>query len=98
MQSYHLTTPLQSQILSGLHISKELLLEEVTLLLLKRQLAESKMEITYFEKKYQQDFAAFEREFQSNSASFEIENDWLAWKFAEESWAYWQNLLQQAHQ
>jgi len=98
MQAYHLTTPLQSQILSGLRISKEALLEEMTLLLLKRQLAECKMEIAYFEKKYQQDFAAFECAFQSSNASFEAENDWLAWKFATESWGYWENLLQQAHQ
>jgi hypothetical protein len=95
MPRYRLNLPLQNQILTNLHVSKDILLEEVTLLLLKQQLAEFQMEIDYFEKKYQQTFTAFDNNFKSSSVSFEIENDWLAWKFAVESQAYWNDLLRQ---
>jgi hypothetical protein len=92
--SYHLTIETQQQILSNLHLSKDRLLEEITLLLAKRQLTDSKMEIDYFQRKYQQDFTSFDEWFHNNTASFEAENDWMAWKFATESYVYWQNLLQ----
>ena len=38
-------------------------------------------------------FAEFDAEFQTQAASFEMENDWLSWKFAVESLAYWRKLL-----
>ena len=44
-------------ILSQLQLSKENLLNEISLLLGKQQLAEYRMETEYFEKKYQQNFA-----------------------------------------
>jgi hypothetical protein len=80
-------------ILAQLQISKESLLNEVSLLLGKQQLAEYRMDKEYFEKKYQQTFAEFNEVFQTQTASYEMENDWLSWKFAVESLAYWQNLL-----
>ncbi len=80
-------------ILAQLQISKENLINEVSLLLGKQQLAEFRMEKDYFEKKYQQTFTEFNVAFQSQTASYEMENDWLSWKFAVESFAYWQELL-----
>ncbi len=80
-------------ILTQLQISKESLLNEVSLLLGKQQLAEYRMDKEYFEKKYQQTFAEFNEIFQTQTASYEMENDWLSWKFAVESLAYWQKLL-----
>lgn len=80
-------------ILAQLQISKESLLNEVSLLLGKQQLAEYRMDKEYFEKKYQQTFAEFNEVFQTQTASYELENDWLSWKFAVESLAYWQKLL-----
>jgi hypothetical protein len=80
-------------ILDQLQISKENLINEVSLLLGKQQLAEFRMEKEYFEKKYHQPFAEFNAAFQSQTASYEMENDWLSWKFAVESLAYWQKLL-----
>ena len=80
-------------ILAQLRISKENLLDEVSLLLGKQQLAEYQMEQAYFEQKYQKTFAEFNEAFQSQAASFEMENDWLSWKFAVESLAHWRRLL-----
>ena len=80
-------------ILAQLQISKENLLNEVSLLLGKKQLAEYRMETEYFEKKYQQTFAEFNQAFQTQTANYEMENDWLNWKFASESLNYWQTLL-----
>jgi hypothetical protein len=80
-------------ILAQLHLSKENLLSEMSLLLGKQQLAQFRMEQAYFEQKYQQSFAEFDAAFQSQTASYDIENDWLSWKFAVESLAYWQKLL-----
>ena len=80
-------------ILSQLQLSKENLLNEISLLLGKQQLAEYRMETEYFEKKYQQTFAQFDKNFQNQTANYEMENDWLSWKFASESLAYWQGLL-----
>ena len=80
-------------ILSQLQISKDSLLDEISLLLGKQQLAEYRMENEYFEKKYQKTFAEFNQNFQNVSANYEMENDWLSWKFASESLAYWQALL-----
>lgn len=80
-------------ILAQLQISKENLLNEVSLLLGKKQLAEYRMETEYFEKKYQQTFAEFNQVFQNSNGNTEMENDWLNWKFASESFNYWQTLL-----
>ncbi|MDP2901584.1 MAG: hypothetical protein Q8N96_00520 [Methylovulum sp.] len=80
-------------ILTQLHMSKENVLNEISLLLGKQQLAQYRMEQDYFEKKYQQSFAEYNAAFQAQTASYEMENDWLSWKFAVESLAYWQKLL-----
>ncbi len=80
-------------ILAQLHISKENLLDEISMLLGKQQAAEYKQEQEYFEHKYQKTFAEFNEAFQAQTVNFEMENDWLSWKSAVESLAYWRKLL-----
>ncbi len=53
------------------------------------------MEIDYFEKKYGKNFQEFESFFQTQSASYDMENDWMSWKFAAESYTYWKDILLQ---
>jgi hypothetical protein len=88
-------TAFQEQVFSNLPISKSFFVDEMAILLIKQQLAEYSMEVDYFEKKYRQTFHTFEINFQQQSVTYEEENDWLSWKFAEESYAYWKNLLLQ---
>jgi len=54
------------------------------------------MEVEYFEKKYKDTFNSFDKKFQETLASHEIENDWMAWKFAEEGKKHWTSLLKNA--
>ena len=86
---------IQEQIFTGLHISKEQLLNEMALLLARQKLSEYTMEVDYYEKKYGKDFQKFDQMFQSQKASYEMENDWMSWKFATDSQAYWKNILVQ---
>ena len=85
----------QEKIFSSLHISKNRLLDEMSLLLAKQQISEFRMEIEYLEKKYKGNFNGFNDDFQKQTASYEMENDWMKWKFAVESLQYWKNLLQE---
>jgi len=85
---------IQEKIFAGLHISEEQLLSEMALLLSKQQLSEHSMELDYYEKKYGKNFQEFNRLFRSQEASYEMENDWMSWKFAAETHAYWQNILE----
>jgi len=85
----------QEKIFSSLHISKNRLLDEMSLLLAKQQISEFRMEIEYLEKKYKSNFNGFNDDFQKQTASYEMENDWMKWKFAVESLQYWKNLLQE---
>ena len=85
----------QEKIFSSLHISKNRLLDEMSLLLAKQQISEFRMEIEYLEKKYKCNFNGFNDDFQKQTASYEMENDWMKWKFAVESLQYWKNLLQE---
>lgn len=85
----------QEKIFSSLHISKNRLLDEMSLLLAKQQISEFRMEIEYLEKKYKNNFNGFNDDFQKQTASYEMENDWMKWKFAVESLQYWKNLLQE---
>ncbi len=89
---------LQDEIFSALHISKAHFLDEMGLLLIHQQVAEYKMEVDFFEKKYQQSFAEFDACFQQDMADLALEDDWLAWRFAWDSLGYWQGLLAQARQ
>ncbi len=86
----------QEKMLTDLHLSKESLLNEITLLLAKQQFAEYRMEKEYYEKKYGKSFEEFDPEFHRSEATLELEDDWMAWKFARESYIYWQKLLHQA--
>ena len=89
-------TQLQEQIFHSLHISRESLLDEMSILLASNQLSEYKMEVDFFEKKYQRSFTEFDVLFQQQEGKLEIEDDWMAWKFAQEAKNYWQEILQQA--
>jgi len=35
--------------------------------------------------------------FQTQNASYEMENDWMDWKFATESYEYWKSILDHKH-
>jgi len=85
---------LQNEIFDSLHISKDKLLDEMGILLASHQLSEYSMEISFFEQKYQSSFDGFDAVFQQKQGSLELEDDWMAWKFAEEGKTYWQTLLQ----
>ena len=82
----------QDKIFASLQISKEPFLTEIALLLVKPQLSEYMMEIDYFERKQGQTFLQFDKYFRTQKASYEMENDWMSWKFAEESRNYGQNI------
>lgn len=83
----------QEKVFSSLKISKDQLLNEVSVLLVKQQLSEYLMEIEYLENKYNKNFEKFDQDFKNQKASYEMENDWMKWKFAFESRNYWQNIL-----
>ena len=84
---------LQDRVFSSLKISKDQILNEMAIILVKQQLSEYSMEVDYFEKKYGESFEKFDRKFSKQKSTYEIENDWLSWKFAVESKQYWLNIL-----
>ena len=84
---------MQEKIFSSLKISKDQLLNEISVLLVKQQLSEYLMEIEYLTNKYNKNFEQFDHDFRNQTASYEMENDWMKWKFAVESQNYWQNIL-----
>lgn len=85
---------MQEKIFAGLHISKEQMLDGMAVLLAKQQLSEYSMEIDYYEKKYGSNFQEFDRKIRTRNASYEMENDWMEWKYADETHAYWQGILE----
>jgi hypothetical protein len=85
---------IQEKIFAGLHISKEHLLNDMALLLARQQLSEHSMKINFYQKKYGTEFQNFDRNFRMQKASYEMENDWMDWKFALETRAYWQDILE----
>lgn len=87
-------TQLQNEIFDSLHISKDKLLDEMGILLASHQLSEYSMEISFFEQKYQNSFIDFDAVFQQEQGNLQLEDDWIAWKFAEEGKTYWQEKLE----
>ena len=83
----------QEKIFSSLKISKDQILNEISILLVKQQISEYLMEIDFLENKYKKDFDEFDHDFRNQKASYEMGNDWMKWKFAVESRDYWQNIL-----
>jgi hypothetical protein len=53
------------------------------------------MEVEYFGRKYQESFSSFNNKMEKQQANYETENDWLAWKFAEEGKNYWASFLKE---
>ncbi len=84
---------LQDRVFSTLKISKDQLLNEMAIILVKQQLSEYSMEVDYFEKKYGESFEEFDRKFSNQKSTYKMENDWMSWKFAVESKQYWLNIL-----
>jgi len=85
----------QEKIFTVLHLSKDELLNEISILLAKQELSTYLMEIEYLENKYQKNYQEFYKAFRQQKASYEMENDWMKWKFAIESLDYWQEILTQ---
>jgi hypothetical protein len=81
------------KIFAILKISKDELLNEISILLAKQELSEYLMDIEYLENKYHKNYHEFDKIFRKQKASYEMENDWMKWKFAIESRDYWQNIL-----
>jgi len=86
-------TGIHEKILPKLNLSKEQVLDEMALLSANQKYSEYAMEVECFEKKYNDTFCSFDQKFQKSIASYETENDWMAWKFAEEGKNYWTSLL-----
>lgn len=63
----------QEKILSSLKISKDQLLNEVSVLLAKQQLSEYLMDIDFLENKYKRNFETFDYDFRNQKASYEME-------------------------
>ena len=84
---------LQNSVFSTLKISKDQLLNEMAILLVKQQLSEYSMEVDYFEKRYGESFEEFDKKFRNQKSTYEMENDWMSWKFSVESKQYWLNIL-----
>jgi hypothetical protein len=83
----------QEEIFAILHLSKDELLNEISILLAKQELSEYLMDIEYLEQKYKKNYQEFDSIFRKQKAYYEMENDWMKWKFAIESRDYWQKIL-----
>jgi hypothetical protein len=82
-----------AELLEALHYaSAEEAALDILLLSTRSRYAEFTQEVQQFEAKYQMDFAAFQRlvETRVNAEDFEQEEDLMAWKFAQDAAAYWQ--------
>ena len=88
-----MNTLLREKIFDHLHLSKDKILDEMALLSANQKHSEYAMEVEYFEKKYNDTFNSFDKKFQKSLTSYETENDWMAWKFAEEGKKHWTSLL-----
>ena len=68
---------------------------EMVLMEAESKVSEYKSEVKKFEKKYNSPLEEFERQIrqQKQAESFEIEDDLMAWRFAQESLDYWKSKL-----
>jgi vacuolar-type H+-ATPase subunit I/STV1 len=88
-------TDFYNEIFNRLNLSKDDLLNEIALLSAYQKLSEFEMEVEYFGRKYQESFSSFNNKMEKQQANYETENDWLAWKFAEEGKNYWASFLKE---
>ncbi|OQX78292.1 MAG: hypothetical protein B6D61_05895 [Bacteroidetes bacterium 4484_249] len=88
-----MNTLLREEIFDRLNLSRDKVLDEMALLSANQRYSEHAMEVEYFEKKYNENFNSFDEKFRKSNVSYEMENDWMAWKFAEEGKNYWTSLL-----
>ncbi len=89
-----MNTTLQEKVFNSLQVSREQILDEIATLMAYQKRSEFRSETDLYKKKYQMDFSSFDQQFRKLPASAESENDWLAWKFAEEGVQYWNTLLE----
>ncbi|MBF0377273.1 MAG: hypothetical protein HQK72_07295 [Desulfamplus sp.] len=90
-----MNTILQKKVFSSLQISQEQILDEIAILMAYQKRSEFIAEVDWYKQKYKMDFSAFDNQFRQQPASEELENDWMAWRFAEEGVQYWNNLLKE---
>ncbi|MBF0449800.1 MAG: hypothetical protein HQK75_03785 [Candidatus Magnetomorum sp.] len=95
MHRKNISINVMEQVFGSLNLSKEILLNEMAIILAHQQLSEYKMKNDYYEKKYKKIFNSFDKDFRQTIASYDVENDWMSWKFAIESMNYWQDILAQ---
>jgi hypothetical protein len=79
-----------------LNLTVDEALKDFLILNLSEKIAGFKSESSFFEKKYQTDIQSFQKRIQKkiNAEDFDEDDDYLAWKFAEESKTYLQKKLE----
>ena len=86
---------LASTILQDLGVSEEGAIHEYALLTASQKLAEFTQECSVFQKKYQMNFDDFERKLRSSQTEvFAEDEDYFAWKFAQEGATYWREKIE----
>jgi len=84
-----------TMILQDLGISEQGALRSFALLNASQKLAEFKQECVAFQSKYRTTFSAFEKKIKAQpEENFGEEEDFMAWKFAEEGVAYWREKVE----
>ena len=92
------TLEIENKVLNGLKVmnhTAEEALKEFLLLNLSEKISEFKNECEFYESKYEMAFKAFEHYLKEkiNDENFEEEDDYMAWKYAEESKLFLQEKL-----
>ncbi len=83
-------------VLQDLGISEQGALHSFALLQASQKLSEFKQDCGALQSKYRMSFAAFESRIQTQEVeNFEEEEDYMAWKFAEEGANYWREKVEQ---
>lgn len=84
-----------TMVLQDLGINEEGAVRSFALLNASQKLAEFKQECAAFESKYRMRFSAFENKIAADAEeNFGEEEDYMAWKFAEEGMAYWREKVE----
>lgn len=82
-------------VLQDLGISEQGALHTFALLQASQKLAEFRQDCAAFQDKYRMAFDAFEKRISTRALEiFEEEDDYMAWKFAEEGVVYWREKVE----
>ncbi len=90
-----MNTMLQQKIFNSLYTSREQVLDEIATLMACQKRSEFKSEVEWYEKKYKMKFVSFDLQFKQNPGTDELENDWMAWRFSEEAYQYWDDIVKE---